>query len=153
MSKSLWSNVWRVSRVSSLKSHSLCPNSKVAVTTTTKGRYRAVSVMILARVARSGSQNTKQTRNRSNDINSGKFISFIHFNPCHQLLSIFINFHQFSSIFIHFIHFYLFSSIFINVHPFSWSSWSSVSSIARVTSIKSSKGIITHQSHISQIQC
>ena len=36
---SLWSNVWRVS---SLKSHSLCQNSKVALTyLLSKGRYRA----------------------------------------------------------------------------------------------------------------
>ena len=35
----LWSNVWRVS---SLKSHSLCPNSKLAASESlTKGRYRA----------------------------------------------------------------------------------------------------------------
>ena len=50
-------------------------------------------------------------------------------------------FHQ---TFIHFIHFFLFWSIVIDVHPL-------VSSIARVTSAKSSEGIITHQSHISQV--
>ena len=52
--------------------------------------------------------------------------TFIHFHPCHPLLSIssrFIHFHQISSSFIHFIHFHPFcphSSTFIHFHWFSF---------------------------------